>query len=73
MGYGVQSAEFPMSAFDRLKNVAKGKVSKAVGDLERANPEAVYEAAIANAKARIEERDRRSQSSRWTRLFPVAF
>ena len=31
-----------MGTFDRLKNVAKGKASKVVGDLERANPEAVY-------------------------------
>ena len=44
-----------MGVFDRLNNVAKGKASKAVGDLERANPAAVYEAAIDNAVARIAE------------------
>ena len=42
-----------MGVFDRLKNVAKGTMSNAVGDLERANPEAVYEAAVENTLARI--------------------
>jgi len=35
-----------MSSFDRIKNVAKGKVSKIVGDVERNNPEAVFESAV---------------------------
>jgi phage shock protein A len=42
-----------MSAFDRIANVAKGKVSKLVGDVERNNPEAVFESAIENRKASL--------------------
>ena len=35
-----------MSAFDRLSDLAKSKTEKVVGDVERNNPEAVYEAAV---------------------------
>ncbi|MFT4626160.1 MAG: phage shock protein A [Myxococcota bacterium] len=47
-----------MGFFDRIKNVVRGKTEQAVGDLERRNPEAVYTAAIDNAKVRVVEHRR---------------
>ncbi len=44
-----------MSAFDRIGNVVKGKASKVVGDVERNNPEAVFEAAVEDRKASLAE------------------
>ena len=44
-----------MSAFDRIRNVAKGKASRIAGDLERRNPDAVYEAAIDGRIASLAE------------------
>lgn len=44
-----------MGFFNRLTNVAKGAASNLAGDLERANPAAVYEGAVAKALARMEE------------------
>ncbi len=44
-----------MSTFDRITNVGKGALSNAAGDIERNNPEAVYEAAIDKRTAAIGE------------------
>ncbi len=44
-----------MSTFDRIGNVVKGKASLAAGNVERANPKAVYESAIENRKASLAE------------------
>jgi len=44
-----------MGFFDRISSVFKGKASNAVSDIEKNNPEAVYEAAIEDRKKQYAE------------------